>query len=77
MVKAKDVHLARNKHKLLFMLPHLEDHWKDVKPQIIKISSSPLQNATKIQFASFCGMGISAPTSCLQDFLFIRKKESA
>ena len=38
-VLAKDVHIALNKKKLLFLLRTSKTHGEDVKPQIVKISS--------------------------------------
>ena len=38
-VKAKDVHVGRNKNKLMFVLHTSKTHWKDADPQIIKINS--------------------------------------
>ena len=38
-VRAKDVHIDRNKDKMMFILHTSKTHWKDAKPQIIKITS--------------------------------------
>ena len=40
VVKAKDVHIGRNKCKLMFLLHTSKTHGRGSKPQIIKISSS-------------------------------------
>ena len=37
-ILAKDVHIAQNKDKVLFLLQTSKMHWKSDKPQIIKIS---------------------------------------
>ena len=37
-VKARDVHVGKNKKKMMFILRTSKTHWHDVKPQIIKIS---------------------------------------
>ena len=39
MVKARDVHVAQNKEEFLFILRTSKTHWKNMKPQIIKITS--------------------------------------
>ena len=38
--RAKDVHIAHNKKKFSFVLRTSKTHWKNSKPQIIKISTS-------------------------------------
>ena len=38
-VKAVDVHVGLNKRKIMFMLRTLKTHWKDVKPQVVKVTS--------------------------------------
>ena len=38
-VLAKDVHIGRNKRRFLLVLHTSKTHWKDSKPQLIKISS--------------------------------------
>ena len=45
-VKVCDVHLADNKHKILFVLCTSKTHWTDSKPQLIKLTSSPLPGHT-------------------------------
>ena len=39
-VLAKDVHIGMNKKKMLFILRTSKTHWKDVKPQLVKISTT-------------------------------------
>ena len=39
VVKAKDVHIGRNKEKLMFVLHTSKTHWAGEKPQVIKINS--------------------------------------
>ena len=41
-VLAKDVHLGLNKRKVLFILRTSKTHWKNERPQSIKISSKKL-----------------------------------
>ena len=38
-VKARDVQIGKNKNKMLFILRTSKTHWKDAKPQMIKIMS--------------------------------------
>ena len=39
-VTAKDIHIAENKNKMMFILHTSKTHWKDKKLQIIKINSN-------------------------------------
>ena len=39
VVKARDVHIGKNKEKLMFVLHTSKTHWKDEHPQIIKMKS--------------------------------------
>ena len=41
-ILAKDVHIGVNKDKLLFLLRTSKTHWRDQKPQTVKINSSKL-----------------------------------
>ena len=54
-VKAKDVHIAKNKDKMLFILHTSKTHCKGNKPQRIKFSSTPLKvmKTEKLQFCPF------------------------
>ena len=64
VIKAKDVHIGKNKKKLMFILHSSKTHTPGVKPQIIKITSS--QNIK--QNNTYC------PFKLLQDYIQIRKK---
>ena len=46
-ILAKDVHIGINKKQMLFILRMLKTHWKNVKPQLIKISSECGERADK------------------------------
>ena len=46
-IKAKDVHIAINKKKLLFLLWTSKTHNRSSKPQLIKISSCDMTNKAK------------------------------
>ena len=62
-VKAKDVHIATNKNKMLFILYSSKTHGKESNPQKIKIS----ENKSKItKIGHFCPFRIS------REFLSIR-----
>ena len=39
-VLSKDVHIGMNKKKMLFILRTSKTHWKNVKPQLVKISTT-------------------------------------
>ena len=43
-ILAKDVHIGENKQKMLFVLHTSKTHWKDVKPQTVKIESTKLKS---------------------------------
>ena len=49
-VLARDVHVADNKNKMLFLLRTSKTHWTDAKPQLIKISNNSHVNIGE----SFC-----------------------
>ena len=42
-VKVCDIHIGENKNKFLFILRTSKTHWKDVKPQKVKIASKKIQ----------------------------------
>ena len=48
-VRAKDVHIGKNKKKLLFVLHTSTTHTKGMKPQLIKITSEKLTKQLDIQ----------------------------
>ena len=50
-IAATDVRMGRNKNKVLFILRTSKTHWKDVKPQMVKIASSG--NAKEKRFCPF------------------------
>ena len=41
VIKVSDVHMSDNKNKVLFVLHTSKTHWKDNKPQLVKITSVP------------------------------------
>ena len=64
-VLAKDVHIADNKRKMLFILHTSKMHWTDVKPQIIKIMSKGIALVEKE--SNYC------PYRILQQYLAVRE----
>ena len=72
VLKAKDVHIGRNKKKLMFVLHSSKTHGKDEKPQVIKICGSEYDAAGvkrigNIKEAKFC------PFHALKSYIDMRK----
>ena len=70
IIKAKDVHVGKNKMKLMFILHTSKTHWRDVKPQIVKISAqrlTDLKDYGQKVHSKFC------PFHLLQCYLWFRK----
>ena len=53
VVKAKDIHVARNKNKMLIVLYSSKTHGKESAPQEIKISES-LVGSNRVRTRNFC-----------------------
>ena len=49
-ILARDVHIADNKNKILFVLRTSKTHWMDNKPQFVKISGSASRSETYCPF---------------------------
>ena len=62
-VKAHDVHIGENKNKMLFVLRSSKTHWKDEKPQTIKITGREDLNDDK-----YC------PFNILRSYIEVRPK---
>ena len=60
-VLTKDVHVAKNKRKLLFILWTSKTHDKGSKPQMIKISSSSMHNKQNIGGKKNANQEVSLP----------------
>ena len=60
-VRVGDVKIADNKNKMMFILRTLKTHWKNVKPQTVKICS------TKKYSYRFC------PYQIIRDYMEVRK----
>ena len=52
-ILAKDIQVGTNKKKLLFILRSSKTHWKDSKPQIVKINSTTTKNGTTNKYCPF------------------------
>ena len=65
-VKAVDVHIGINKCKILFILRASKTHWKDCKPQLIKIVGKPVTKTEKRQTQDFC------PFAIIKNYLKVR-----
>ena len=70
-VLARDVHIARNKKKISFILRSTKTLYKNMKPQIIKISSTQIKDSNK-DFTT--GHSLSCPYNLLRQYLQIRGK---
>ena len=66
-VKARDVHIAKNKRKMRFILRTSKTHGLDKKPQIIKISSEAIRSIEKYP------RNINCPFELLRKYVEIRK----
>ena len=53
-VKASDVHVGFNKNKIMFVLRTLKMHWKDNKPQIVKLSSKEINQSSSSGKSRIC-----------------------
>ena len=72
VVKAKDVHIGRNKNKLKFVLHTSKMHWKGDKPQIIKLTSTSARVAENHNNFSYSNN--ICPFIALQTYLTARKR---
>ena len=69
-IKVVDVHVGDNKRKILFVLRLSKMHWKDMPPQIIKITSHEMpstRNMNQVKRLDFC------PYSLINDYIITRK----
>ena len=72
-VLARDVHIRGNKKKFMMILRTSKTHWKNMKPQIIKISASKSIVGDKFKKDSTTTMdNTSCPYQLLRDFASIR-----
>ena len=66
-VRACDVHVGFNKDKVMFILRTSKTHWRDSKPQVIKLSSKDYDNKTNKMKQGIC------PYHTLREYLKFRK----
>ena len=64
-IAARNVHIATNKDKILFILFTSKTHWMDEKPQLVKISGSNKKKSKKSK--------LSCPFELLRNYLTQRK----
>ena len=69
VVKVRDVNIATNKKKFLFILRTSKTHYKNSKPQLIKISSTSAKNRTN---CSRLQSHLPCPYSLLREYRNIR-----
>ena len=70
VVKARDVKVADNKEKLMFILRTSKTHWKDEKPQIISISAEKVMGDNTIRFSH---KPQHCPFQLLRDYVHVRR----
>ena len=68
-VRVFDVHVAGNKNKILFILRTSKTHWKDSKPQCVKISSTSMNKKSEVKL-KYC------PFNILQTYIACQKQEN-
>ena len=74
-VKVEDVHVGRNKNKLMFILHTSKTHNRGSKPQIVKISALKTQQAVPPGVASRCFR--YCPFKLMQSFINCRKSQKS
>ena len=67
VLKAKDIHIAKNKDKMLLVLYSSKTHDKSKKPQKIKITSNRSERTGNYLHRNFC------PFKPLRDFISVRQ----
>ena len=73
VVKAADVHIGRNKKKLMFVLHSSKTHGKDGKPQIIKINSSDIQITDMEKERKNLETNSICPFEILKQYVMVRR----
>ena len=77
-VKAKDVHVGRNKRKMMFILRTSKTHWSDKKPQVIKINGLDYDvTGKKITGKQSKNCGDLCPFNLIQKYLEVRGKRKS
>ena len=71
-VLVKDVHVGKNKKKLLFLLRTSKTHTKGMPPQMVKISSSTRSNKTLGEHSMNNTLSLPCPFQLLQQYIAAR-----
>ena len=58
-VLTRDIHIGQNKDKFLFVLRTSKTHWKDVKPQMVKILRSSISSRNECRMAGVTNTNFS------------------
>ena len=72
VVKAKDVQIAKNKEKILFILRSLKTHTLGSKPQKIKITTNRKRGGIKPPMKTGSGKKLPCPYQVIRHFLAVR-----
>ena len=71
VIKAKDVHIGENKYKMMLILYSSKTHWKDMSPQIVKISV--IRKTRMKSSSSSSSTHMHCPFQLLRDYVHIWK----
>ena len=73
-VLAKNVHIAENKRKFSFVLHTSKTHWKNVKPQVINITTTNWghKNRQTVNSNEKLGTELSCPYESLKHYISLR-----
>ena len=72
-ILARDVHIGTNKRKFLLILQTSKTHWKNSRPQMIKISATKIENETVAQNPRTKNKGINTGTKLPCPYLLLKK----
>ena len=79
-ILAKNVHIASNKNKILFILESSKTHGKDKHPQLVKISSTKIEETFRDRSLNLKNLNLAHSTdnicvyTILNEFLSVRHK---
>ena len=77
IIKAKDVHISDNKNKMMFVLRTSKTHWKDVKLQVVTISSTAVPHhmpPAKPVCRLVDQITLTCPFLLLEQYLMVRRR---
>ena len=72
VLKAKDVHLGKNKDKMLFILHSSKAHGKESRPQTVKITATPIHERRYRHAKSDPNKNYYCPFETASDYLKLR-----